>query len=73
MEDRMTDQPTALDENALRRLIEATVSAAGETDPSELPHAIRRKLAGQATGATDLDQTIADVLKTLKKGAPGAS
>ncbi|MEO1656947.1 MAG: hypothetical protein AAFR65_04430 [Pseudomonadota bacterium] len=69
----MTDQPTSLDEDAVRKLIEATISAAGETDPSELPHAIRRKLAGQATGATDLDATIADVLRRLKKDAPGTS
>ncbi|MEM0929440.1 MAG: hypothetical protein AAGI89_09125 [Pseudomonadota bacterium] len=69
----MTDQPTSLDEDAIRRLIEATVSAAGETDPSELPHQVRRKLAGQATGAVDLEATIADVLRGIKKNAPGSS
>ncbi|MEM7741268.1 MAG: hypothetical protein AAF225_10755 [Pseudomonadota bacterium] len=69
----MSDHPTTLDDEALRRLIEATVTAAGETDPSVLPHAVRRQLAGRATGSLDVDAAIADVLRNLKKGAPEGS
>ncbi|MEO1041513.1 MAG: hypothetical protein AAFX52_04420 [Pseudomonadota bacterium] len=69
----MTNHPPSLDEEALRRLIEATVSAAGETDPSTLPHAVRRQLEGRATGTLDVDAAIADVLRNLKKPAPRGS
>jgi hypothetical protein len=56
-----------LDKEALRRIIEATVSASGEPDPSTLPHQVRRRIEGQATGDIDVDAYIAEVLETMKK------
>ena len=56
-----------LDQQSLRRLIEATIAAAGETDPAMLPHVVRRRLEGQVSGRVDLDQTIQDVLQDLSK------
>ncbi|MEM9810900.1 MAG: hypothetical protein AAF788_06720 [Pseudomonadota bacterium] len=61
-------QTQTLDKEALRRLIETTIAAVGETDPGALPHVIRRRLEGQATGEADLDQTISEILKDLRKG-----
>ncbi|MEE4213213.1 MAG: hypothetical protein V2I43_28550 [Parvularcula sp.] len=64
----MTDtSKPQLDKEALRRIIEATVSAAGEPDPDTLPHQIRQRLEGQATGDLDVDAYIRDVLRELKK------
>ena len=61
----MTTQ--SLDKEALRRLIEATVGAAGEVDPATLPHEIRRKLAGRATGELGLDAYIQQVLREMRR------
>ncbi|NNU14810.1 hypothetical protein HK107_00555 [Parvularcula sp. ZS-1/3] len=63
----MTEQAKGLDKAALRRIIESTVVAAGEPDPSTLPHLIRQRLEGQATGELDLDQYIQQVLREMKK------
>ncbi len=57
----------SLDKEALRRLIEATVSGAGELDPAALPHEVRRKLQGRATGELDLDAYIQQVLREMKR------
>lgn len=56
-----------LDKDAIRRIIEATVVAAGEPDPSTLPHLIRQRLEGQATGDLDVDQYIKQVLRDMRK------
>ncbi|GGY40189.1 hypothetical protein [Parvularcula lutaonensis] len=56
-----------LDEDAIRRIIEATVAAAGEPDPSTLPHLVRQRLQGQATGDIDLEQYIKRVLREMRK------
>jgi hypothetical protein len=65
----MTDNTAPnLDKEALRRIIEATVAASGEPDPSTLPHIIRQRLEGQATGDLDVDAYIQEVLREMKKG-----
>jgi hypothetical protein len=63
------DKPDApqLDKAALRRIIEATVSASGEPDPSVLPHVIRQRLEGQATGNIDVDAYIEEVMRDMKR------
>jgi hypothetical protein len=64
----MTDKPEVqLDKEALRRIIEATVSAAGEPDPSVLPHMIRQRLEGQATGDLDVDAYIEEVMREMRQ------
>lgn len=63
----MTENANKMDKDAIRRLIEATVVASGEPDPSTLPHQIRQKLEGRATGDIDLEQYIQQVLQEMKR------
>lgn len=56
-----------MDKDTLRKLIEATISSAGETDPATLPHRVRQRLEGQATGDLDLDHHIQQVLREMQK------
>lgn len=63
----MTKDKPQIDPETLRRIIEATVSAAGEPDPATLPHRIREQLAGRVTGDIDLEQYIRKVLREMRK------
>ncbi len=56
------------DEDALKALIRATVMAAGPIDPSVIPHKVKERLKGQATGTLDVDAYIKEVLAETKKG-----
>ncbi|MCQ8184326.1 hypothetical protein [Parvularcula maris] len=67
MADQENPSAPQLDKAALRRIIEATVSAAGEPDPSVLPHMIRQRLEGQATGDLDVDAYIEEVMRDIKR------
>lgn len=57
-------------EEALKSLIRATIEAAGPIDPASIPHLVKEKLRGQATGDLDVEAYAREVLKELrKKGA----
>lgn len=55
--------PNTLDQEAIKRLIEATIAAAGDQDPAALPHLIRRQLQGQVSGNLNLDDLIKQVMR----------
>jgi hypothetical protein len=55
------------DAEAIRNIIRATVSAAGEPDPDTLPHLVRKRLEGQATGEVDVDAYVREVLAEMRK------
>jgi hypothetical protein len=52
---------------AIRQIIRATVSAAGEPDPDTLPHIVRKRLEGHATGDVDVDAYVREVLAEMRK------
>ena len=52
---------------AIRAIIRATVSAAGEPDPDTLPHLVRARLEGHAGGDVDVDAYVAEVLEEMKR------
>jgi len=54
------------DEDALKALIRATVMNAGPIDPHMLPHKVRERIKGRATGDLDVEAYIAQVLKETK-------
>ncbi|MEO1243064.1 MAG: hypothetical protein AAFX54_14240 [Pseudomonadota bacterium] len=56
------------DEEALKSLIRETILAAGPGDPSALPHKVKERLRGRATGDLDVDACIREVLAEMKKG-----
>lgn len=56
------------DQEALKRLIRETLLAAGPGDPGSLPHKVKERLRGQATGTLDVDAYIKEVLGEVKKG-----
>lgn len=55
-------------EDTIRAIIRATVSAAGEPDPQTLPHLVRQRLQGHATGDMDVDAYVKEVLEDMRKG-----
>lgn len=59
MTDKKWDQA---EEEALKALIRDTIKAAGPIDPAALPHRIKERLKGQATGDVDLDALIKEAL-----------
>ncbi len=52
---------------ALKMLIRQTIDAAGAADPASLPHRVRERLKGQATGNLDIDAYVKQVLAERKK------
>ena len=59
-------QPNA-DAETIRNIIRATVSAAGEPDPETLPHLVRQRLQGHASGEVDVDAYVREVLEEMKR------
>jgi hypothetical protein len=53
----------ALDDDALRKLIETTIGSLGTSDPETLPHLVRERLKGQLAG----DRRIEDIVRDLQK------
>ena len=51
---------------AIRAIIRATVSAAGEPDPATLPHIVRQRLQGRVSGDVDVDAYVEEVLKEMR-------
>lgn len=66
MTDKKSDWEPALDEDALKELIRATIASAGPTDPSALPSRIRERIKGRATGDLDIDAYVKQVLRETK-------
>ncbi|MEM9015073.1 MAG: hypothetical protein AAGB02_08190 [Pseudomonadota bacterium] len=56
-----------LSDEALRKLIRETISAAGPIDPAALPHKIREQIKNRTTGKIDVEQYIDEVLRETKK------
>ena len=54
------------DEAALKALIRETLLAAGPLDPNALPHKVKERLRGHATGELDVDAYIKEVLAETK-------
>lgn len=53
---------------ALEKLVRDAIRAAGPgVRPEELPHIVRARLAGAATGEKDLDTLVRHVLADMKK------
>jgi hypothetical protein len=60
----MPDANWSPDKNeALKRLIRDTIKAAGSSDPAHIPHRVKERLKGQATGDLDVDAYVAQLLK----------
>ncbi|MFQ5564321.1 MAG: hypothetical protein ACE5FO_12220 [Parvularculaceae bacterium] len=53
-------------EKALKSLIRATIEAAGPIDPAAIPHLVKEKLRGQATGDLDVEAYAREVLKEMR-------
>lgn len=54
-------------EAALKALIRQTIDAAGAADADSLPHRVKQRLKGQATGDLDVDAYVKEVLKERKR------
>ncbi|GAB4532934.1 MAG: hypothetical protein Kow00133_21070 [Amphiplicatus sp.] len=54
-------------EEALKALIRQTIKAAGTDDPAALPHRVKERLKGQATGDFDVEAYVRAVLKEQKR------
>lgn len=54
-------------EEALKALIRQTIAAAGEGDPASIPHRVRERLKGQATGDLDVEAYIREALEEEKR------
>lgn len=52
---------------AIKAIIRATVSAAGEPDPETLPHLVRQQLEGHASGDIDVDAYVEKVLAEMRQ------
>ena len=65
----MTDQsePKADAAEAIRNIIRATVSAAGEPDPATLPHLVRQRLGDHAMGEKEVEAYVREVLEEMRK------
>jgi hypothetical protein len=49
-------------EEALKKLIRDTVNAAGAVSPGDIPHQVKERLKGHATGDLDVDAVIREAL-----------
>lgn len=54
-------------EEALKKLIRDTVASAGSIAPDEIPHKVKERIRGQATGDLDVDAYIKDAMKRAEK------
>ena len=54
-------------EEAVKKLIRQTIASAGDEDPAALPHRVRERLKGQATGDIDVDAYVREVLRDKRK------
>jgi hypothetical protein len=54
-------------EAALKALIRQTIDAAGASDPASLPHRVKERLKGQATGDLDVEAYVKQVLAERKR------
>lgn len=54
-------------EEAVRKLICDTVDSMGAIAPDEIPHQVKERIRGHATGDLDVDAYIRDALKSRKK------
>lgn len=63
-----TDDQSPAD--AIKAIIRATVSAAGEPDPATLPHLIRQRMQGQAMNEVDVERYVEEVLAEMRQSAP---
>lgn len=50
-------------DEALKKLIRETVANAGAIAPDDIPHRVKERLKGQATGDLDIDACIAEAMK----------
>ena len=55
------------DDEALKALVRETIKAAGLTDSRNIPHKVKERIRGQATGELDIDAIIKQVLEETKK------
>jgi hypothetical protein len=53
-------------EEAAKKLIRETIAAAGSLDPATIPHRVKERLKGQATGDLDVDDYIRRALAEQK-------
>jgi len=56
------------DEETLKALIRKTIEAAGPMDPATIPHQVKERLKGQATGELDVDAYIREMMARANKG-----
>ena len=65
----MPDQPETKTDaaEAIRNIIRATVSAAGEPDPATLPHLVRQRLGDHAMGEKEVEAYVQEVLAEMRK------
>lgn len=54
-------------EEALKALIRETVASAGAIAPDEIPHKVKERIRGQATGDLDVDAYIREAMKARAK------
>ena len=63
--------PKAIDEKAkeeaLKKLIRDTVESAGAIAPGDIPHKVKERIRGQATGDLDVDACIREAMKSRKR------
>ncbi len=52
---------------ALKALIRQTVNALGDLDPDQIPHLVKQRLEGRATGDVDVETYAREVLKEIKR------
>ena len=50
-------------EEALKKLIRDTVDSIGAIAPDDIPHKVKERIRGQATGELDIDAYIREMLK----------
>ncbi len=54
-------------EEAIRKIIQSSISASGTIKPDDLPHLVRAQLSSQISGDIDIDQYIKSTLEKMKK------
>ncbi|MCB2112776.1 MAG: hypothetical protein R3C42_04525 [Parvularculaceae bacterium] len=54
-------------EEALKALIRETVESAGGIAPGDIPHKVKERIKGHATGDLDVDAYIREAMKSRKR------
>ncbi|GJL95517.1 MAG: hypothetical protein DHS20C05_19220 [Hyphococcus sp.] len=67
MADKKSDWKPEGEEEALKALIRATVTAAGPIDPGAIPHKVKERIKGRASGDLDVDAYIKQVMAEMAK------